>query len=197
IVAVTAAVFSWCRVGFTTMYNGVARARPGLSLSSSRFAGNRISMHLFAFGINHHTASVDIREKVDFSPEEMPAALNAALEAMALEEIAILSTCTRTEIYGSSRGQAVDPCHWLAIYKRLSPELLAGCAYCHSDDQAIQHMMRVACGLDSLVLGEPQILGQVKSAYAVARDSGTLGTFLNQAFQHSFSTAKKVRTETA
>ncbi|MGD9660195.1 MAG: glutamyl-tRNA reductase [Porticoccaceae bacterium] len=154
-------------------------------------------MHLFAFGINHHTASVDIREKVAFSPEEMPAALNAALEAMALEEIAILSTCNRTEIYGSSRGQAVDPCHWLAIYKRLSPELLAGCAYCHSDDQAIQHMMRVACGLDSLVLGEPQILGQVKSAYAVARDSGTLGTFLNQAFQHSFSTAKKVRTETA
>ncbi|MCK9504946.1 MAG: glutamyl-tRNA reductase [Porticoccaceae bacterium] len=154
-------------------------------------------MHLFAFGINHHTASVDVREKVAFSPEEMPAALNSALETLALEEIAILSTCNRTEIYGSTRGEAVDPGHWLAMYKRLSPELLSACAYCHSDDQAIHHMMRVASGLDSLVLGEPQILGQVKSAYAVARDSGTLGTLLNQAFQHSFSTAKKVRTETA
>lgn len=154
-------------------------------------------MQLFAFGINHHTASVDVREKVAFSPEEMPAALNSVLENAGVDEIAIVSTCNRTEIYGAGEVDRSQLRNWLARYKQVNPELLGQCSFDHVGDDAIRHIMRVASGLDSLILGEPQILGQVKSAYSVARECGALGSYLNQAFQQSFATAKRVRTETA
>jgi glutamyl-tRNA reductase len=154
-------------------------------------------MQLLAFGINHQTAAVDIREKVAFSPEEMPDALQAALAVDALSEVAILSTCNRSEIYCVGEVTQDDLAEWIARFKHLNAQDLSTHSYCYQNEDAIRHMMRVACGLDSLVLGEPQILGQVKSAYAVARESGALGTMLNQAFQHSFAIAKRVRTETA
>jgi len=154
-------------------------------------------MQLFAFGVNHRTAAVDIREKVAFSPEEVPVALNAALKSDGVKEVAIISTCNRTEIYvaGSADERVVS--HWLSDYKHVNMEMLARSYFSHRDEYAIQHMMRVAAGLDSLILGEPQILGQIKSAYTVARECGAIGSLLNQAFQHSFSIAKRVRTETA
>ena len=86
---------------------------------------------------------------------------------------------------------------WFADYHALTRQQLADCHYLYRDDQVARHMMRVACGLDSMVLGEPQILGQVKSAFAVAQEAGTVSGYLNQVFQHVFSVAKKVRTETA
>jgi len=155
------------------------------------------SMRLLVFGINHQTASVDIREKVSFSPDEMADALALAVTEAGLEEVAILSTCNRTEIYCAGNLDGHSILAWMSDYKRLSRDELSDHGYFYQDEDAIRHMMRVACGLDSLVLGEPQILGQVKSAYAVARECSTLGTLLNQAFQHSFAIAKKVRTETA
>lgn len=154
-------------------------------------------MHLIALGINHQTAAVEIREKVAFSPETTAAALAHALENVDLEEIVILSTCNRTELYVASQTDRIDLLHWLANFQRMDDSLLSECTYLLTDEAAIQHMMRVACGLDSMILGEPQILGQVKSAYTVARETGTVGPVLNQAFQYCFSIAKRVRSETA
>lgn len=154
-------------------------------------------MQLFAFGINHHTAAVDMREKVAFSPEEMPQAIADALAVARLEDVVILSTCNRTEIYAAAKGEDSTLANWLAEYKQIDQPTLLGCSYSYTGDEAVRHLMRVAAGLDSLVLGEPQILGQIKSAYAVARECEAVGTLLNQAFQHSFAVAKRVRTETA
>lgn len=154
-------------------------------------------MRLSVFGINHQTASVDIREKVAFSPDEMADAMSQAVSNARVEEVAILSTCNRTEIYCGGEVSRADIAGWVSDYKRLAAKDIEAHGYFYQDEDAIRHMMRVACGLDSLVLGEPQILGQVKSAYAVARECCTLGTLLNQAFQHCFAIAKKVRTETA
>ncbi len=154
-------------------------------------------MHLTALGINHQTASVDIREKVAFSPDTMAAALADALEKAGLEEIVILSTCNRTELYAACDNAPADLLSWLASFRHLDRDLLSSCSYELRDDAAVRHMMRVAAGLDSMILGEPQILGQVKSAYTVARESGTVGATLNQAFQYCFSIAKRVRSETA
>ncbi|SMF54419.1 glutamyl-tRNA reductase [Alteromonadaceae bacterium Bs31] len=154
-------------------------------------------MTLIALGINHTTASLDIREKVAFSPSQLEQALRSAQASEQVEEIAILSTCNRTEVYcqGSLDHQAL--LQWLASEKQAHLEELAAVHYAHQDDDAARHMMTVASGLDSLVLGEPQILGQMKSCYAVAREAGTLGSVLHDAFQRVFSIAKKVRSETA
>ncbi len=154
-------------------------------------------MNLFLLGINHLTAPVDLREKLAFAPETVPGALAAASEATGAAEVMILSTCNRTEIYAV--GDLPDGCmrQWLAGYQGLDEDELAGRLYELRDRDALLHMMKVASGLDSLVLGEPQILGQVKSAYAVARDAGTVSSVLNQTFQHIFSVVKRVRSETA
>lgn len=153
-------------------------------------------MTLFVFGINHQTAPVELREKVAFNPDQIGVALRRAREEAALEEVAILSTCNRTEIYAAAEdGDRL--LSWLAAYHRLGADQLMTCSYRHDDDAAVQHMMRVASGLDSLVLGEPQILGQVKDAYAAAREHATAGSLLNQAFQQVFAAAKRVRSETA
>jgi glutamyl-tRNA reductase len=113
-------------------------------------------------------------------------------------EAAILSTCNRSELYVRQESPEADAVlRWLADFHGLSLDDLRACAYVHTEDEAVRHMMRVACGLDSLVLGEPQILGQMKSAYAVAREAGTVGPLLGRLFQATFSTAKTVRTDTA
>jgi glutamyl-tRNA reductase len=155
-------------------------------------------MAFLALGINHKTASVDIRERVAFTPEQMVEALQQLCNKTPSSEAAILSTCNRSELYLQQDSlQADQVLQWLADYHGLSLDELRQCAYVHADEQAVRHMMRVASGLDSLVLGEPQILGQMKSAYAVAREAGTIGPLLGRLFQATFSTAKTVRTDTA
>ncbi|MCG8314152.1 MAG: glutamyl-tRNA reductase [Pseudomonadales bacterium] len=154
-------------------------------------------MVLLAFGINHRTASVDVREKVAFAPEGIADALLQAKAEAKLREVAILSTCNRTEVYGTcdatNSQSLVD---WIGRYHQLQALALRESAYEYWEQAAVRHMMRVASGLDSMVLGEPQILGQLKTAYQVARDANTLGPSLSRLFQQSFSVAKKVRTDT-
>lgn len=155
------------------------------------------AMGILAFGINHKSASVDLRGRIAFAPEIVVSSLQDARSILAVQEIALLSTCNRTEIYlqgDCSDEQLLD---WLAVTKGVELNQLQDCYYCHRGNQAISHMMRVASGLDSLVMGEPQIFGQIKSAYAVGREAGTVSTSLNQAFQQSFLAAKRVRSETA
>jgi glutamyl-tRNA reductase len=154
-------------------------------------------MTLLAFGINHTTASLSVRERMAFAPEAVESALQSASAHAGLSEVAILSTCNRTEIYASSEQDLEKLTAWLVLHTNISNEELARCYYSYAGDEAVRHMMKVAGGLDSLVLGEPQILGQMKSAYAVACDAGTIGGELHATFQHVFSIAKRVRTETA
>ncbi|WP_308366500.1 MULTISPECIES: glutamyl-tRNA reductase [unclassified Microbulbifer] len=152
-------------------------------------------MPILALGINHDSAPIEVRERVAFAPEVMPGALADARKALGCAELAILSTCNRTEIYGEVSEERL--LEWLADYHQVPREQLVASHYSYRGEDAVRHMMQVACGLDSLVLGEPQILGQIKSAYAVARESGSVGSLLHSVFQQVFAVAKKVRTETA
>lgn len=154
-------------------------------------------MTLLAFGINHTTAPLALRERVAFAPELLERALREACAHAQLTEVAILSTCNRTEIYAAGTAGADALQAWLVAHTAIRAEDLHNSYYCYADQDAVRHMMKVAGGLDSLVLGEPQILGQMKSAFAVARAAGTLGGELHAAFQQVFSIAKRVRTETA
>ncbi|WP_020408988.1 glutamyl-tRNA reductase [Hahella ganghwensis] len=155
-------------------------------------------MSLFVLGINHKTAPVAIREKVAFGPEQLQEALPMASARPGVEELAVVSTCNRTELYCSLSNVGIDCLlEWVSDYHNVSLSDLKRCVYVHEDEEAASHMMRVASGLDSLVLGEPQILGQLKDAHSVARNLGTLGGPLDRLFQHTFSVAKRVRTETA
>ena len=154
-------------------------------------------MGILAFGINHTTASVDLRGRVAFAPEIVIESLQQALEQLPGGEIALLSTCNRTEIYFHGEASDEQLLSWLAGCKGVALEQLRDCYYCYRDQQAVRHIMCVASGLDSLVLGEPQIFGQIKSAYAVGREAGTVATNLNQVFQSAFAAAKRVRSETA
>ena len=154
-------------------------------------------MGILAFGINHTTASVDLRGRVAFAPEMVIESLQQALDYLPGGEIALLSTCNRTEIYFHGEASDEQLLSWLANCKGVALEQLHDCYYCYRDQQAVRHIMCVASGLDSLVLGEPQIFGQIKSAYAVGREAGTVATHLNQVFQSAFAAAKRVRSETA
>lgn len=155
-------------------------------------------MSLLALGINHKTASVEVRERVAFAPERLVDALHQARHEAQLKEIAILSTCNRTELYCATEQQEIRRLvEWLGHYHQLSIAELNNCTYSHWNEAAARHMMRVASGLDSLVLGEPQILGQLKSAYSVSQEQGLAGAELGRLFQQTFSIAKKVRTDTA
>ena len=154
-------------------------------------------MTLLAFGINHTTASLSVRERMAFAPEVVESSLRSAVEQAGLAEVAILSTCNRTEIYAKSERELDELTAWLVAHTHIKADELAHCYYCYEGDEAVRHMMKVAGGLDSLVLGEPQILGQMKSAYAVACEAGTVGGELHTTFQQVFSIAKRVRTETA
>ncbi|ACO80280.1 glutamyl-tRNA reductase [Azotobacter vinelandii CA] len=141
---------------------------------------------------------MDVRERVAFTPAQLVEALRQLCLHTDSREAAILSTCNRSELYLEQDSPGVEVVlQWLADYHRLSLDELRACAYVHQDESAVRHMMRVASGLDSLVLGEPQILGQMKTAYAVAREAGTVGPLLGRLFQATFSTAKAVRTDTA
>ena len=160
-------------------------------------------MTLIAFGINHKTAPVDIREKVAFAPEKMEEALHECVNNGEVSEAAIVSTCNRTELYfNSHENEAKNDdtsavLDWFCQYHHLKKEDVEPYIYLHSNNDAVQHILRVASGLDSLVLGEPQILGQIKDAYSTANQAGTIGRQLNRLFQHTFSVAKQVRTDTA
>lgn len=141
---------------------------------------------------------MDVRERVAFAPERLADALQRLRDETQTQEVAILSTCNRTEIYcAQDHPDAERLLNWMAGYHGLSTDELRRCSYLHSDAGAVNHMMRVAAGLDSMVLGEPQILGQMKDAWQAARSAGTLGPYLDRLFQSTFNTAKQVRTDTA
>lgn len=155
-------------------------------------------MTLIAVGINYNTAPVSIRERLSFPADNLHTALRELWQTQEINEAAILSTCNRTEFYctsSSSNQQIVID--WVARNKQISPKDFSPYLYTYVDSALIRHMFRVACGLDSMILGEPQILGQMKTAYQAACDAGTLGKKLGKLFQHTFSAAKKVRTDTA
>ncbi len=154
-------------------------------------------MNFVVFGLSHQSADVALREQVALRPEVVGDALSSIQEVLSLEEAAILSTCNRTEIYASgNQASCADLKRWLSQYCKLSEAHLSDAYFLQGAD-AIAHMMRVAAGLDSLVLGEPQILGQLKDAYHYAQREGALGRELHQVFQQVFSTAKRIRSETA
>ncbi|MDH4039039.1 MAG: glutamyl-tRNA reductase [Gammaproteobacteria bacterium] len=160
-------------------------------------------MNLIALGINHNSAAVEVRERVAFAPEQVGEALGHACEQCQVEEVVILSTCNRTEIYAiapesvNAADKALELIDWMANYHHLSAAELRQSAYHFEARQALQHIVQVASGLDSMVLGEPQIFGQLKSAYAVATESGTVGSELGRLFPRAFAIAKRVRTDTA
>ena len=152
-------------------------------------------MNLLVLGINHQTAPVSLRERVAFGAEALPRALASLRALPQVREVALLSTCNRTELYALSEDDGQALADWLATHPADAGDLHAY-LYKHADADAVRHLFRVATGLDSLVLGEPQILGQVKEAWAAARSAGTLGTQLDRLFQHAFATAKRARTDT-
>ncbi|MCL1485318.1 MAG: glutamyl-tRNA reductase [Marinobacter sp.] len=155
-------------------------------------------MALVTLGINHRTAPVAIRERVAFTPERMAEAFAELRVAAGATEAAILSTCNRTEIYlAADEDCAPLILRWLAGFHNVDAGDLEDVIYVHHDSEAVRHLMRVAAGLDSMVLGEPQILGQLKDAYALAREHKSCGSFLARLFEHTFSVAKRVRTQTA
>ena len=156
-------------------------------------------MTLLALGINHKTAPVSLRERVTFSPDTLDQALDSLLAQPMVQGGVVLSTCNRTELYLSVEEQdnlQEALVRWLCEYHNLNEEDLRNSLYWHQDNDAVSHLMRVASGLDSLVLGEPQILGQVKKAFADSQKGHLNASALERMFQKSFSVAKRVRTET-
>lgn len=153
-------------------------------------------MPLFTLGINHHTAPLSVREQVAFHAERVHQALTDLTRGKSVQEAAILSTCNRTEVYFATDAPEAAS-QWLADYHRLARHEIEPYLYTYPERDAIRHAFRVASGLDSMVLGEPQILGQMKEAVRVAEEAGTLGTTLHKLFQHSFAVAKEVRSTTA
>ena len=155
-------------------------------------------MAVWALGLNHHTAPLDLRGRFAFAIDQIAPALHGLRQShLRHPEAAILSTCNRTEVYCASDNVQIDhTLGWLAKAGDVSPAALHEHTYVLQNDQAARHAFRVASGLDSMVLGEAQILGQMKNAVRAAEDAGALGTTLNQLFQRSFAVAKEVRTST-
>ena len=167
----------------------------GLSVTRNEF-----DMALFVVGINHHSASLAVRERVAFAADQLVEAVNECRRETGIEELAILSTCNRTELIGASddADAAAEHCrHWIIHYHHLLATDVDQHWYQFSEHRALRHLINVASGLDSMVLGEPQIFGQIKSAFAVAQEAKAIGSTLNGAFHHIFAIAKKVRTDTA
>ncbi|MGD2141100.1 MAG: glutamyl-tRNA reductase [Burkholderiales bacterium] len=163
--------------------------------SISALSGLLSIPQLFAFGINHNTAPLEVREQVAFEPARLDTALRNLVTHEPVREAAIVSTCNRTEIYCSTSepGRAID---WFARFHHLESTRIEPFIYSLPESKAVDHAFRVASGLDSMVLGEPQILGQLKDAVRSAEKAGTLGSVLHKLFQSSFSVAKDVRTRT-
>ncbi|WP_374512770.1 glutamyl-tRNA reductase [Niveibacterium sp.] len=153
-------------------------------------------MQLFALGLNHHSAPVTLREQVAFQPDGLSEALSRLVRERPVREAAILSTCNRTELYCATETPEVVA-DWLADFHRVALSQISPHLFTLQHDAAVRHMFRVASGLDSMVLGEPQILGQMKQAARLAEEAGTLGTLLHKLFQRTFSVAKEVRSTTA
>jgi glutamyl-tRNA reductase len=153
-------------------------------------------MSLFALGLNHHTAPLAVRERVVFHVERLRDALTEIKRGLA-SEAAILSTCNRTELYLAAQRPPAEVAEWLAQYHRFERDELQRYLYTLPREQAVRHAFRVASGLDSMVLGEPQILGQMKEAARAAESAGTLGTVLHKLFQRTFAVAKEVRSTTS
>lgn len=153
-------------------------------------------MPLHILGLNHTTAPVEIREQVVFAGDDIDRALTGLLQLENVAEAVVLSTCNRTEFYVDSTDQGLQEMRsWLLNDQKLGAEVDSS-LFTLSEEDAIGHLFKVACGLDSMVLGEPQILGQLKDAFRQAEQCGTVGTQLSRLFHHTFSVAKKVRTDT-
>ncbi|MBS1270664.1 MAG: Glutamyl-tRNA reductase [Gammaproteobacteria bacterium] len=154
-------------------------------------------MHLLALGLNHNSAPVDIRERAAVTAERLEDALESIRRQGSIREATILSTCNRTEIYchqeEASPQRAIQ---WLCEYHDLSSSSIRPYLYQHPDRYAVSHAFRVAAGLDSMMLGEPQILGQMKDAFTAAQTLGTTGKILNRLFQQTFTVAKQIRSDT-
>lgn len=154
-------------------------------------------MSLITLGINHKTAPLDLRERLAFTPQSLPEALLSLKKLKHVEEVSILSTCNRTEIYcATSKDNDQSIIQWFSNFHGLDADLFRDHLYIHSHVETIRHAMEVACGLDSMVLGEPQIAGQMKDAYALANENGTIGQLLGKLYQRAFSVSKQVRTDT-
>jgi glutamyl-tRNA reductase len=155
-------------------------------------------MTIIALGINHKSAPVNLREKVAFSPDKLAHALQSCPQYTGAKQVVILSTCNRTEVYIKAKQpeDADKLCQWLADFHQTDYEIINQHSYVKHGDNAINHLMRVACGLDSLIIGEPQILGQVKQAYTESKNAGKISAEFEKLFQSTFSIAKKVRTDT-
>jgi glutamyl-tRNA reductase len=153
-------------------------------------------MTLVLIGVNHKTAPIELRERIAISRDELPETTRALAAVPGVAECMIVSTCNRVEMLATVEGQGTDVASFLQSLFGLEPALLAPHIYQHYDQDAVRHLFRVAASLDSMVVGEPQILGQVKEAFAVARASGTVGGQLQHLLQSAFAAAKRVRTET-
>lgn len=153
-------------------------------------------MSLLVFGLNHRTAPIDVRERIVFDADRLPQALAALGTQPGVHEGLIVSTCNRTELYCVAETEGATLPGWLESWSGGNP-LPQDCLYRLEGADAVRHVFSVASGLDSLILGEPQILGQLKDAYRAAQQAGTAGSLLNRLFQTTFSVAKRVRTETA
>jgi glutamyl-tRNA reductase len=156
----------------------------------------RPTMSLLVIGLNHRTAPIDVREHIVFESDRLPQALGALSALAGIQEGLIVSTCNRTELYCVADAGSQSLPDWLASWSGGNPQLKE-CLYRLEGAEAVRHVFSVASGLDSLILGEPQILGQLKDAYRAAQQAGTAGSLLNRLFQTTFSVAKRVRTETA
>ncbi len=153
-------------------------------------------MSLVVLGLNHRTAPIEVRERIVFDAERLPRALVSLRALPGMQEALIVSTCNRTELYCVGGGGADPLAAWLTAESGGS-RALAECLYRIDGPDAVRHVFSVAAGLDSLILGEPQILGQLKDSYRAAQKAGTAGALLNRLFQTTFSVAKRVRSETA
>ncbi len=153
-------------------------------------------MTLTLIGVNHKTAPIELRERIAISREDLPAATRALAAIPGVTECMIVSTCNRVEILAAVDGRETELSSFLYRHFGLEPSLLAPHIYRHNDQEAVRHLFRVAASLDSMVIGEPQILGQVKEAFAIARANGAVGSHLEHLLQSAFAVAKRVRTET-
>ena len=154
-------------------------------------------MSLITLGINHKTAPLDLRERLAFTPQTLPEALLSLKKLAHVKEASILSTCNRTELYcvtSEDNDRAII--QWFSKFHGLDESQIKEHIYLHAHEETIRHAMEVASGLDSMVLGEPQIAGQMKDAYAAANENGTIGLLLGKLFQRAFAVSKQVRTDT-
>ncbi len=154
-------------------------------------------MSLITIGINHKTAPLNLRERLAFTPQSLPEALLSLKKLDNIEEASILSTCNRTEIYcvtTKDNDQAII--QWFSHFHGVDEDQIKQHLYLHAHEETVRHAMEVACGLDSMILGEPQIAGQMKNAYALANEHGTIGLILGKLYQRVFAVSKQVRTDT-